>query len=180
MTRLLVENLPLVSVSKGPRTLLIDAEMMINSKDMFANLMSAIKASDGEEKEADQEFDSLLMESKCNKRPGRKTFLEKYPEIMGFIQDFVTNAGVAAHHKRREEIGSFGFRIPLLRDYLLKRFFKENPEDAPSLSTLRRIFTAPDTKAKASKRYQNLIKARPVAVENCDVAGMSVLPLSSW
>ena len=81
--------------------------------------------------------------------------------------------GVAAHCKRRNETGMLGFRIPILKLYIQKKFFKDDPSKAPSLSTVRRLFQAPSHCARAQSEYHEVIKARPVSVRNDDVAGSS-------
>ena len=81
------------------------------------------------------------------------------------------NAGVTAHVRRRTEVGSFGWRIPLLHKFIETKFYKNCPHLAPSRDTIRRIFTAPKPDVNGARYYQNYISARPVRVRNDATAG---------
>ena len=173
LTKLMVDHLPLLSVKKGSKAILLDAEMYYDSGEKLADLIDLVSDEALADPVDPVEFSEPLEESKCSKKVGRKRFIDENPEILEAIRDFCTNSGVAAHCKRRNETGMLGFRIPILKLYIQKKFFKDDPSKAPSLSTVRRIFDAPSHRGRAKGYYHEVIKARPVSVRNDDVAGSS-------
>ena len=171
-TKILVENLPLISLKKGQTTILLDSCSFFSCGKKFASLIELVRsAGPVEENKWTRQFSEVEKESRCNRKVGPKVFAEKNPKAFEGIKDFCTNAGVSAHSRRKEQTGNFGFSIPQLRRFVKEKFFPNNPGKAPSHSTLRRLFVAPSKNRRAASFYMAEIDARPVAAANDDVAG---------
>ena len=82
----------------------------------------------------------------------------------------------AAESRRRDDSGRFGFTMGDIRTFLQESIYKDNPDDCPSLATIRRVFEAPHKQRKSSKYYQAHISARPGVKRNDAPAGGEVHP----
>ena len=102
---------------------------------------------------------------------GRPRIVDQNPEILDVVRNFAENSGVAAHNRRREDVGRFGFSMPDLHGLVTDMIFNGNKEQAPSLATLRRLFEPPAKHTKSSKYYKADIKARPGTKSNNAPAG---------
>ena len=68
--------------------------------------------------------------------------------------------------RRRETVGNFGFSMNTLHKVVTKKLFSQDPDKAPSIITLRRLFEAPSKARNISKRYMSDIAARPGVKRN--------------
>ena len=92
--------------------------------------------------------------------------MKRRPDITESVKQFAENCGVGAQIRMRSEIGSMGFNISEVHDFVKTTFFSESQDFAPSKSTLRRLFSAPFQNRKAASYYHEVIKARPCAKRN--------------
>ena len=97
---------------------------------------------------------------------GRIRSITSRPEILQAAQKFSESAGVSAHERRRSDIGHFGFTMPQLHSFIQDSCYHDNPDQAPSLSTVRRMFEPPNINNTASAYYKSDIKARPGSKKN--------------
>lgn len=102
---------------------------------------------------------------------GRRRIIEENPGILTVVRSFTETAGVAAHRRRHDESGRFGFTIKDVHDVVKEKLFKNNPNDAPSEKTLRRLFEPPSKAARSQTYYKSYISARPGTKSNCAPAG---------
>ena len=107
------------------------------------------------------------------RRPGsgRPSLIKKRPDIIQSVSEFASNCGVTAHERRRNTTGQLGFNIPDVHRFVEEKFFKETPSKAPSLSSIRRLFSAASKNHKASKYYHGVINARPATKRNDATVG---------
>ena len=71
---------------------------------------------------------------------GRVRIVERNPDILEAVTSFAESAGVAAHGRRREETGFFGFTMTNVRDYIKEKIFNGSEVNLPSVKTFRRMF----------------------------------------
>ena len=104
---------------------------------------------------------------------GRPRIIEEDSEVFNIVLDYAESAGIgqAADSRRRNDIGRFGFTIPELRRQVQEKLFQDDPEKAPSETTLRRLFEAPSKSANSCNRYRGDIRARPGTHQNDAAAG---------
>lgn len=99
-------------------------------------------------------------ETRSFKIHGQPTIVSKFPDIVDRVAEFVKQHGFSAQCRRRTETGySSGVTVAEIRKHLLK----EVPglrEHGISLTTIRRLFQAPNKGNRASQRYQGLVDAR--------------------
>ena len=91
---------------------------------------------------------------------GQPPIAKKFPEIINVTADFVKQHGFAAQSRRRTEVGtSSGVSVADIRKHLLENV-RGLKEHGISLTTIRRLFCAPNKTNIASHRYKALIDAR--------------------
>ena len=86
--------------------------------------------------------------------------ISKFPGIVDEVTEFVKQHGFAAQSRRRNETGySSGVTIKQIQNHLYSTF-PELKQHKISLSTIRRMFDAPDKGNNASAHYKEYVHAR--------------------
>ena len=106
-------------------------------------------------------FETLTDNNEGAKLAGGQTSLvPKFPELLDVTANFIKQHGFSANYRRRSETTySSGVTIKQVRDHLL--------ENVPglldhniSLTTIRRLFNAPNKSYRASARYKGYVNSR--------------------
>ena len=114
------------------------------------------KSEEPEETETAANVDIVTVnQRKCD----QPSIVEKFPEIVDIVSDFVKQSGFSAHYRRRTEVGSTGVSIPEIRKHGLENV-PGLKEHGISLSTVRRFFEPPNRSRNASKRYKSIVQAK--------------------
>ena len=91
---------------------------------------------------------------------GQPSMVSKFPEIVAEVTDFIKQHGFAAQARCRSSTGfSSGVSIKEIREHLYAKF-PAIKSHTISLSTIRRMFEAPNKSFRASERYKALIQAK--------------------
>jgi len=170
----ILENLPIIQIKKGFTSILMSVTSFLSSKDMLEDMMKVVQEQSDKTTNKDgtilkrpgEDPDTLRKEGS-----GRKRIVEENPRILEAVQNFAENAGVAAHIRRRENVGLFGFSMKDLQNMLSEMIFNGKTENAPSIKTLRRLFEAPSQASNSKRYYKAYIKARPGTKANNAPAG---------
>ena len=167
----LISNLPIVWVRfANNQDILIDGETLYTSPSMLFILMHMQKKADRNSRPS-QKVEKKKGTRHSRHGSGRPSFVARNPEILPAVKNYAENSGVGAQTRRRSEVGAFGFTMPDVQKFVRNKFYSENPESAPSLSTVRRWFCAAFNNRKASKFYKGLITARPGLKRNDGTVG---------
>lgn len=107
-----------------------------------------------------------LVQNPSSKSCGQPSLVSRFPDLVDAASEFVKQHGFSAQCRRRTETGySSGVTVAEIRQHLLK----EIPglrEHGISLTTIRRLFQAPNKGNRASKRYRCLVDARVATKSN--------------
>ena len=173
----LTQNLPILQIKKSGAAILINVISFLNDPDMLTEFMEVFN-NDDQVPSSSEDAEIELRRGTPHEDPrkpgsGRPRIIGQNPEILEVVTDFAESAGhgMAAHGRRRDEVGLFGFSMPDLRRHVQEKLFKDNPDKAPSEKTLRRLFEAPSQVANAKSRYRAEIRARPGTHQNDAAAG---------
>ena len=170
LTNLLVQNFPIIKLSKSGFVILLSAEEFFSSGEQLFTLMELFKQ--GESKEYSDDRAKAGNDKKARGKSGGRTPLTKSrPDVIQGIKDWTANTGITAHERRRDEIGQLGFTMQDLHRFVRDKFYPENPNSAPSSSTLRRLFSAPVKNRRNAAQYKDIIKAKPGVKRNNANAG---------
>ena len=91
---------------------------------------------------------------------GQPSLVSKFPEIVDITTEFIKQHGFAAQCRRRSDTGnSSGVTASQIREHLY-RVIPELKDHTISLSTMRRLFHAPNSNFNASSRYRGHVNAR--------------------
>ena len=173
----LIKNLPIIQIKRGSTSILINVICFLNDREIMTEFMALFQEREENSKDQKVPDENLHKEVPPNlpRKPGsgRPRIIEQNPEIFDVVKDFAESAGhgLAAHGRRQDEVGRFGFSMPDLRKQVQEKLFKENPDKAPSEKTLRRLFEAPTKKANSHTRYRADIRARPGTHKNDAASG---------
>ena len=85
---------------------------------------------------------------------GRHKATAKFPQLVSTIQDLLSQQTVSAQNRRRDDSGRIGVTATEIRDYLSTRGMPVH------VSTVRRLFKAPNPRTKSASRYSNLFNVR--------------------
>ena len=118
--------------------------------------------SEGEGAETVVDIDSVIDN---DGRKGKPLHLNS-PQILDVVAEFIKQHGFSAQNRRRTETGySTGVTVKQIQQHLYTNY-PELKEHQISLSTIRRMFQAPNKHLKAASRYKALINARVGTKQN--------------
>ena len=104
--------------------------------------------------------DSTDSENKSKGKGGQPSLVSKFPEIVDITTEFIKQHGFAAQCRRRSETGnSSGVTASQIREHLYS-VIPELRNHSVSISTIHRLFQAPNKHFKAQARYKGYIDAR--------------------
>ena len=171
VTKMIVKCFPVIHLQKSPMSILIDAEQFFGSAIQIFHLFQLIEGSEKMIKPEEVHLAEPAPDKPRKPGSGRPSLLKKRPDIVQSVSEFASNCGVTAHERRRNTTGQLGFNIPDVHRFVEEKFFKETPEKAPSVSSIRRLFSAASKHHKASKFYHGIINARPATKRNDATVG---------
>ena len=169
--KILLESLPLILITNQEVSIFIDGERFFSSAHSIFNLVQMVSNKDSTNENNNNRTEHPAQEQKCDRKRGRPLYSDQRPDVLEAVKEFVVNSGITAHLRRRNDQGGFGFSIPQLHQFVSDKFYKEDPDMAPSLTTLRRFFAAANSNNNASKHYHQLINARPATKRNNEHVG---------
>ena len=161
--KVLNENLPMMILEKGERVLVIDTDQFLQSPRMMADFTQLMMndPDDTQNKSLDASNIKPGPEFERKTGSGRKRKIDEDPRILEVSRNYAESAGIAAHSRRREIVGNFGFTMKTLHKVVTSKLFPQDPDKAPSLKTLRRMFEPPNKLRNTSSYYKADIAARP-------------------
>ena len=91
---------------------------------------------------------------------GQPSIVSKFPEIVDQVSEFIKQHGFSAQNRCRTEIVySNGVTAKKIQEHIYK-LYPALKQHKISLTTIRRMFTAPNKHFRAAERYKSLMKAR--------------------
>jgi hypothetical protein len=97
---------------------------------------------------------------------GQPSIVSKFPEIVNEVAEFIKQHGFSAQSRRRTETGySSGLTVKQIQQHLYATY-PALKDHKISLSTIRRMFQAPNKHLTAACRYKALVNARVGAKQN--------------
>ena len=166
VTKMIIKHFPVIHLQKNPMSILIDAEQFFGSAIQIFHLFQLIEGSEKIIKPGEVHLAEPTHDKPRKPGSGRPSLIKKRPDIVQAVSEFASNCGVTAHERRRNTTGQMGFNIPDVHRFVEEKFFKETPDKAPSLSSIRRLFSAASKNHKASKFYHGVINALPATKRN--------------
>jgi len=170
----LLENLPIIQIKKAETSVLMNVTSFLSSQTMLEEMLNVVQ----KDTEKTLNKDGVILKqpgevpvAERKEGSGRPRIVDKNPEILDVVRNFAENSGVAAHGRRREDVGHFGFSMSDLQNLVTGMVFNGNKEKAPSVCTLRRLFEPPAKNTKTSRYYKSYINARPGTKSNNAPAG---------
>lgn len=167
----LVKNLPILMAEKNGRIALINVVTFMKSQTLVEEMMTV--SGSGNKKsniEGINVTEGTIPDEPRRDGSGRPRIFEQNPEVLDQARVYAESAGVAAHSRRRSEVGRFGFNINEITRFLKNTCFQGSPDSAPSESTVRRIFEAPSLSRSSKSYYKADISARPGVKRNDEIA----------
>ena len=114
-----------------------------------------------------EEKSKINSTSSENSKRGQPSLVKLFPTIVDVSSEFLKQHGFAAQCRRRNETGySSGVSIKQIRNHLLENV-PNLKERNMSLTSVRRLFEAPNKSFVASNRYKGYVNARVGTKSNC-------------
>ena len=150
---------------KNGTIILLNATVFLRSDTQILNMMHVAKTS----KDPDPEIN--VTEGKIHEAPrkegsGRVRIVNENPEVLEKAKSYADSSGMAAHDRRRSEVGRFGFCMEDVQTFLRNSCYQECPDKVPSLATIRRLFEPPSLSRNSKVYYKGDISARPGVKRN--------------
>ena len=163
----LVQNLPILMARQRNTIILLNVLTFLRSDTLIAEMMKIVQSAKSGKKGG--EVINITPGEILNERKpgsGRPRIIDKNPEILEKVRNYAETNGVAAHDRRRTDVGRFGFCMEDVQEFLKNSIFKEDLEKVPSLNTIRRMFEAPSQSRNSKFLYKSDIMARPGVKRN--------------
>ena len=171
----LIRNLPLLFVQKDKIQILMSVTAFLQSREMMEDFIEIVKEQKTSKNNKEKEPEINVTPGTVPVRErvqgsGRPSLVDTIPGFLETVKDYCGMAGVAAHSRRRTNVGRTGFSIPDVHSVVKEKLFSSNPEKCPSLRTIRRIFEPPSQRHNNKHRYKSLISALPGRKRNDETA----------
>ena len=160
----LVKNLPILMARKNGTILLLNAVVFLRSDTQILDMMKVAKTSKDPESPIDVTEGNT--EQPRKEGSGRIRIVDENPEVLEKAKSYAESSGMAAHDRRRSEVGRFGFCMEDVQTFLRNSCYKDFPEKVPSLATIRRMFEPPSLARNSKSYYKADISARPGVKRN--------------
>ena len=173
LTNLLIQNFPIIKLSKSGFVILLSAEEFFSSGEQLFTLMELFKQGESKEYFDDKAKvgSDIILKKARGKSGGRTPLTKSRADVIQGIKDWTANTGITAHERRRDEIGQLGFTMQDLHRFVRDKLYSDNPKSAPSSWTLRILFSAPFRNRRNAAKYKDIIKAKPGVKRNNANAG---------
>ena len=157
----IAECFPVLVVSKGDITVLINCHELIMSDDGFEALLVVDQISKSSRKRPFEEAapSPTSPTPATQNQIGRPSLVTQFPSIVSTVTAFVTANGFSAHERRRESIGKVGVSLREIREHLLSTVPGLRGRGI-STSSVARLIQPPRRGTIASSRYKGLVAAR--------------------
>ena len=160
--RKIVKTMPVMYLKSQTKSLFINLHVFVLTPGVFEPILLLGKAADSEVERAETVVDiDSVIDNDCRKGIGGQLFIAtKFPQIVDMVAEFIKQHGFSAQNRRRTEKGSSnGVTVKQIQQHLYTNY-PELKEHKISLTTIRRMFQAPNKHLKAASRYKALISAR--------------------
>ena len=160
--RKIVKTMPVMYLKSQTKSLFINLHVFVLTPGVFEPILLLGKAADSEVERAETVVDiDSVIDNDCRKGIGGQLFIAtKFPQIVDMVAEFIKQHGFSAQNRRRMEKGSSnGVTVKQIQQHLYTNY-PELKEHKISLTTIRRMFQAPNKHLKAASRYKALISAR--------------------
>jgi len=159
--RKLVKLMPVIYLSKEKKSLFINLHEFLYTPGAFEMLfLREVIKNESECTIGDHNSDEIDV---CQSRKGvggQPSLVSKFPFIIDEVAEFVKQHGFAAQSRRRTEVGySTGVTIKQIQNHIYSKY-PEIENHKISLTTICRIFEAPNKGRRTSKRYTSYVNAR--------------------
>ena len=161
-TRKIVQLMPVLLVKKKSCSYFINLHEFVYIPGVFETIFL------NEENETENPPEEVIVAGTTDRGGigGRKSIVSKFPQIIDEVAEFIKQHGFAAQNRRRTDIGySCGVTIKQIQTHLYKTF-PDLKQHKMSLSTIRRMFEAPNKHFKAAERYKGLLNVRVGTKQN--------------
>lgn len=101
---------------------------------------------------------------------GRPSKVARHADLVPVVHDYIQGRGFAAHERRRDTIGTVGVSLREIQEHAMSEI-PALASEGISLSTISRMFPAPNKSRSASKWYKGLIPARVAKKANTKAKG---------
>ena len=120
VVRQVAESFPILVVSKGDYTVLINSHELIMTCDGFDALLLVDQVPKSSHKKPSEKKTTFLSTaSGTHSQIGRPSLVSQFPPIVSTAASFVKANGFSAHERRRESIGKVGVSLREIREHLL-------------------------------------------------------------
>ena len=154
MIEALLSNFPIMQISRGKTSVLIDFKGLLLHEDAFPKLLSVENPI--VEVETDLDNSSEVRYYGPRRKAGRKPLHEKFPALVEIVTNFVKQHSFSAHDRRRETSGTgTGVTLQAIRDHVIREI--PNLDDV-SRQTLQYLMVAPRKGTHASPELQRTCK----------------------
>ena len=154
---------------KSPtKSLFINLHEFVLIPGFFESIFLLGKLADSEVEGAETVVDiDSVNDNDCRKViGGQPSITSKFPQIVDVVAEFIKQHGFSAQNRRQAETGySTGVTVKQIQQHLYTNY-PELKEHKISLTTIRRMFQAPNKHLKAASRYKALINARVGTKQN--------------
>ncbi len=153
---------PVMTVSRGGKTLMINIHEFFINPDTFCDLLRLPEDINTGDTEDISEVDTTTNQPEINKKHagGRPSKHKQFPAIVTETISFLHLHGFAAKSRRRNLIAnSWGVTLEDLKQHLLDNIPDLN-EDGISRKTVHHLMMSPRAGTHAAKKYKGLIQAR--------------------
>ena len=154
--------MPVMHLKSQAKSLFINLQEFVLTPGVFESIILLGKPADGEGEGAETVVDiNFVIDNDCRKGiSGQPSITSKSPQIVDVVAEFIKQHGFSAQNRRRtEKSSSNGVTVKQIQQHLYTNY-PELKEHKISLTTIRRMFQAPNKHLKAASRYKALISAR--------------------
>ena len=163
-----VKTMPVMYLKSQTKSLFINLHEFVLTPGVFESILLLGKPADseGEGAETVVHIDSVI-DNDCRKGiGGQPSITSKFPQIIDVVAEFIKQHGFSAQNRcRTEKYYSTGVTVKQIQQHLYTNY-PELKEHKISLTTIRRMFQAPNKHLKAASRYKALINARVGTKQN--------------
>ena len=161
--------MPFIYLKCQRKSLFINLHKFVLTSGVFESILLLEKPadSDGEGAETAVDIDSVI-DNDCHKGIGGQPSITSklFPQIVDVVAEFIKQHGFSEQNRRQAETGySTGVTVKQIQQHLYTNY-PELKEHKISLTTIRRMFQAPNKHLKAASRYKALINARVGTKQN--------------
>ena len=166
--RKLVKKMPVMYLKSQRKSLFINLHEFLLTPGAFKSVLLLGKPADSEDEGAETVVDiDSGIDNDCRKGiGGQPSITSKFPQIVDVVAEFIKQHGFSEQNRRQAETGySTGVTVKQIQQHLYTNY-PELKEHKISLTTIRRMFQAPNKHLKAASRYKALINARVRTKQN--------------